>query len=248
MLVHPVLVRLILIVAESLKAHKLTNYTHLNEGNTVVEDAFSKTLTRVIDDNSFLFNWFLLDIVGGSMNCISSIAKWQLRLSRCSLGYYPLCKQMIISLISDLTHKELCMCGLCRLHWASSPQTGHVGTPCTAQQQPLNSWDGEHGWAATASAKKGQAVPGGASGGFYGGFAPIRAPGSSSKQPSSGTQAKHRASHWQTLSPLSTHLLHQSCQRSQCSFVPHFCVCGSHFSTWLPPFFPSFSQQVHTDI
>lgn len=75
MLVHHVLVRLILIVAESLKAHKLTNYTHLNEGNTVVEDAFSKTLTRVIDDNSFLFNWFLLDTVGGSMNCISSIAK-----------------------------------------------------------------------------------------------------------------------------------------------------------------------------
>lgn len=40
-----------------------------------MEDTFSKTLTHVIDDNSFLFNWFLLDTVGGSMNCISSIAK-----------------------------------------------------------------------------------------------------------------------------------------------------------------------------
>lgn len=84
-----------------------------------MKDAFSKALTHVIDDNSFLFNWLLLHIVGGSTNCISSIAKWQLRLSRCSLGYYPLRKQGIISFISDLTHKELC--GLCHLFWVSPP-------------------------------------------------------------------------------------------------------------------------------
>lgn len=40
-----------------------------------MKDAFSKALTHVIDDNGFLFNWLLLHIVGGSMNCISSIAK-----------------------------------------------------------------------------------------------------------------------------------------------------------------------------
>lgn len=93
---------------------------------TVVKDAFCKALTQVIDDNSFLFNWLLLHTAGGSMNCISSIAKWQLRLSRCSLGCYPLRKQMIISFISNLTHKELR--GLCHLFEFLPHQTGHAGT------------------------------------------------------------------------------------------------------------------------
>lgn len=109
---------------------------------TVVKDAFSKALTHVIDDNSFLFNWLLLRVAGGSVNCVSSIAKWQLRLSRCSLGYYPLSKQMIISFISNLTHKELR--GLCRLPEFLPHQTGHAGTLvclCATWRTCWSDWD-----------------------------------------------------------------------------------------------------------
>lgn len=77
------------------------------------------------------------------MNCISSIAKWQLRLSRCSPGYYPLCKQMIISFIRGLTHKKLRMCVLCDLRWISYPQdrthrASHFH-PCKSRRTQLRS-------------------------------------------------------------------------------------------------------------
>lgn len=123
-----------------------------------------------------------------------------------------------------------------------------MGTQCTAQQQPAAvmrwcSWTSCHGL--------GQERPGCPKRCFQRFLWRLSSHPSPKEQPSSGTQAKHGASRRLSLSTASMHLLPQSRQRklpgSQCSFVPHFCVCGSHFFTWLPPFLLSFSQQVHID-